>query len=355
MRPITRGMKRRACVLLVVAAAAGCSSPSVRVTLPPSLRAQTIFLTVKVAEQGNTIRRIPLEEYVAGTILSEVAPPFDSLRSLRPGPSDSLRSLRAGTSDSLRSPGPDEIAIQRMYEVQAIVARTYAMASRGRHAAEGFDLCSTTHCQLYEPSRLQTSRWAASARTATVQTSGMVLWHKQAPVTALFHADCGGHTSTAVNVWGGSARPYITARPDDDVEGVVHSAWRYEVPAADLLRALNADARMGVGRRIDTVQVVDRDVSGRADTVAVQGERDRLVRAEDLRARLTRAFGARTIRSTMFTVRRERATFVFEGRGFGHGVGLCQAGAIARLKAGVALRDVLFRYFPRTTLHTLGD
>jgi stage II sporulation protein D (peptidoglycan lytic transglycosylase) len=327
MRPITRGMKRWACLLLLVlAAAAGCSSPSVRLTLPPSLRAQTAFVTVRIAEQSNAIRRVPLEEYVAGTILSEVAPPSG-----------------------------DERLIEQMHEVQAVVARTYAMASRGRHAGDGFDLCSTTHCQLYEPSRLQTSRWAASARTAAAQTSGMVLWHKQAPVTALFHADCGGHTSTAVNVWGGSARPYITARPDDDVEGVVHSAWRYEVPAADLLRALNADARMGVGRRIDTLQVVDRDVSGRADTVSLHGERDRLVRAEDLRARLTRAFGARTIRSTMFTVRRERATFVFEGRGFGHGVGLCQAGAIARLKAGVALRDVLLRYFPQTTLHTLGD
>ena len=329
------GMKCRAWLLLVLTAAAGCSSPSVRLTLPPSLRTQPVFVTVRIAEQGNAIRRVPLEEYVAGTILSEVAPPFDSLRSLRAG--------------------PDEIAIQRMYEVQAVVARTYAMASRGRHSADGFDVCSTTHCQLYEPSRLQTSRWAASARTAAARTSGMVLWHKQAPVTALFHADCGGHTSTAVNVWGGTARPYIAARPDDDIEGVVHAAWRYEVPAAELLRALNADARMGVGRRLDSLQVVDRDVSGRADTVALHGERDRLVRAEDLRARLTRTFGARTIRSTMFTVRRERAAFVFEGRGFGHGVGLCQAGALARLKAGVDLREVLFRYFPQTTLHTLGD
>ena len=319
-------MNRWACLLFVLAAAAGCSSPSVRLTLPPSLRVHQVYVTVRIAEQGNAIRRVPLEEYVAGTILSEVAPP-------------------AG----------DEQLVEQMHEVQAVVARTYAMASRGRHSAEGFDVCSTTHCQLYEPSRLQTSRWAGSARTAAARTSGLVLWYKQAPVTALFHADCGGYTSTAVNVWGGTARPYITARADDDIEGVVHTAWRYDVSAADLLRVLNSDARMGVGRRIDTLQVVDRDVSGRADTVALNGERDRLVRAEDLRARLTRAFGARTIRSTMFTVRRERASFVFEGRGFGHGVGLCQAGAMARLKAGVTLRDVLLRYFPQTTLHTLGD
>jgi len=245
--------------------------------------------------------------------------------------------------------------MERMYEVQAVVARTYALANRGRHSREGFDLCSTTHCQLYEPSRLKSSRWAPSGRDAAMRTAGSVLWHKQALAKPVFHADCGGHTSSAEHVWGGTARPYLVARADDDVEEVAHSAWRYEVPAADLLRALNVDPRMHVGRRLDTVRVMDRDVSGRAETIALDGERNRLVRGDDLRARLTRAFGARAIRSTMFTVVRQGSTFTFEGRGFGHGVGLCQAGALARLKAGSAPQDVLERYFPNTSLRTLGN
>ena len=336
MRPITGGMNKRACVLTLLAIAAGCSSRSERLTLPASLRAPQVFLNVRIAEEHNAIRRVPLEEYVAGTIISEVAPPADGFRSSWTGADE------------------DEVA-EGMYEVQAVVARTYAIANRARHAREGFDLCSTTHCQLYEPSRLKTSRWAANGRTAAVRTAGTVLWHKQTAARALFHADCGGHTTGAEHVWGGISHPYLAALRDDDVDGVVHTAWKYEVTNADLLEVLNADPRMRVGRRLDGVEVIDRDSSGRAETIALHGERERLVRGEDLRARLARAFGSRTIRSTMFTVVRDGRTFVFEGRGFGHGVGLCQAGALARLKAGARPRAVLERYFPNTTIRTLGN
>ena len=72
-----------------------------------------------------SVRDLPLEDYVAGAALSEAAPGAAGAR-----------------------------AAEAMFEVQAIVARTYAEAHRGRHAREGFDLCSTTHCQIYEPARL---------------------------------------------------------------------------------------------------------------------------------------------------------------------------------------------------------
>lgn len=324
--PITGRMKSRRCLLVILVAATGCSTAPGRLTLPATARDRQVVLRVKVAEEGNAIRRVPLEDYVQGTIISEVAPPSG-----------------------------DEVVMQGMYEVQAIVARTYAMANRRRHASEGFDLCSTTHCQLYQPSRLKTSRWAASGRVGAARTSGVVLWHNQAPASTMFHADCGGHTSAAAHVWGGTPRPYLAAARDDDVEGVVHAAWSYAVPAADLLRVLNANTRTRVGGRIDTVKVLDRDVAGRAEMVALHGERERLVRGEDLRAVLTRTFGARTIRSTMFTVRRERGQFVFEGRGFGHGVGLCQAGALARIKAGVTPEAILQRYFPQTSVRSLAN
>lgn len=317
---------KRACLFAVVVLATGCSSAPARVALPASLRDASRVLDVKVGEERNTVRRIPLEEYVAGTIISEVAPP-------------------AG----------DESVIRRLLEVQAVVARTYAVANRGRHAAEGFDLCSTTHCQLYQPSRLTTSRWAPSGRAAAAHTAGAVLWYEQAPASALFHADCGGHTSAAVHVWGGTARPYLTAVRDDDVGGAVHASWRYELAAAELLRALNANPRTRVGKRIDAVKVLDRDAAGRAETIALHGEREQLVRGEVLRALLTRALGARTIRSTLFSVRREGQMFIFEGRGFGHGVGLCQAGALARIRNGATPDVVLARYFPHTRMRLLGD
>jgi stage II sporulation protein D len=68
---------------------------------------------------------------------------------------------------------------------------------------------------------------------------------------------------------------------------------------------------------------------------------------------LTQVFGARTIKSTWFEIRLEGATFVFEGRGFGHGVGLCQAGALARVQAGATPLAVFELYFPGTTLKSM--
>jgi stage II sporulation protein D len=237
-----------------------------------------------------------------------------------------------------------------MLEVQAVIARTYAVAHLSRHQREGFDLCSTTHCQLYEPSRLKTSTWAPAAVKASSQTAGMLLWYNKSPARALFHADCGGHTSAAGEVWGGTARPYLIASADDGAAAAAHTTWRYEVERSSLLSALNADIRTRVGKQLREITVARRDEAGRAGLVVLRGTRERLVRGEEVRAVLTRAFGPKSIRSTSFDIGRTGSRFVFSGRGYGHGVGLCQAGALARLKAGARLEQVLVRYYPGTRL-----
>jgi stage II sporulation protein D len=167
---------------------------------------------------------------------------------------------------------------------------------------------------------------------------------------ALFHADCGGRTSKADDVWGGAARPYLVSTADDGPATAAHAPWRYETTRAALLAALNKDPRTRVGRRLDGLRVLERDSAGRAERVALHGTEERIVRGEPLREVLGRTLGARTVRSTWFEVRRNGATFVFEGRGFGHGVGLCQAGALARIRAGHTLNNVLAHYYPGTRL-----
>lgn len=319
-------MKSRWCVLALsaLAAVSACSAPPVRVALMPAPRVSAQTVRVQVGQERNAVRRISLEDYVRAAIISEFAPPDG-----------------------------EPAAIGRMLQVQAVIARTYALANRGRHARQGFDLCSTTHCQLFEPSRLKTSRWAAAAEAAVRATAGAVLWHDNAVVAAMFHSDCGGHTSTSRAAWGGSERPYLVAAPDDGPAADAHTEWRYAVPVAALLKVVNADARTRVGARLQNVSVVGRDGSGRAETISIEGQRTRLVKGEDFRAIVSRHFGARAVRSTLFEVRREGREFVFEGRGFGHGVGLCQRGALARLRAGAEPVDVLTRYYPGTTLRSL--
>jgi stage II sporulation protein D len=277
-------------------------------------------------KQGNalTIRKVPFETYVQATVLSEFAP----------------------------SSG-DPVTVERMFEVQAVISRTYAIAHLGRHQAEGFDLCATTHCQLFEPSRIRTSRWAPQSAEAVQRTSGSVLWFDGGAAAALFHADCGGHTSRANDVWSGFGRPYLVSIADDGPAEDAHARWRYETTRAAVLRAVNADARTRVGARLDGIQILDRDAAGRAERIALHGATERIVRGEELREVLAETFGARSIRSTWFDVSRRGQTFEFSGRGFGHGVGLCQAGALARVRAGQKVPKVLQTYFPGTKIVTL--
>lgn len=288
--------------------------------MSPTRSTPGLPITVRVQVTGGVFA-VRLEDYVRATVLSEFAPPSG-----------------------------DEWAVEKMFEVQAIVSRTYAVAQGSRHSGEGFDFCATTHCQLYDPSRIPTSRRAAAAADAVRRTAGVVIWSGSVPAQIVFHADCGGHTSAAGEVWSGAAPAYLRAVADEGPAAAAHAEWRFAPPASALLAALNADPRTRVGARLDRIDVLTRDDAGRARLVALLGERAPVVRGEELRTVLARALGPSALRSTRFDVTRTGAGFEFKGRGFGHGVGLCQAGAFARLAAGASPADVLAHYFPGTSL-----
>src|SRR4029078_9251138 len=104
--------------------------------------------------------------------------------------------------------------------------------------------------------------------------------------------------------------------------------------------ALNKYRRTNVGASLRGIQILERDEVGRAERVALHGATEHIVRGEELRDVLSQTFGARLIKSPWFEVQRNGRSFTFEGRGFGHGVGLCQAGALARVRAGTNLTAV---------------
>jgi stage II sporulation protein D len=257
-----------------------------------------------------------LDDYVATAALSEVTPVGDA---------------------------PN--VVDRIYDLQTVVARSYAAAHLGRHRAEGFDFCDGTHCQLYEPARRRTSRFARAAEAAAARTKGQVLTFEGRAADALFHADCGGRTAAAADVWGGASVAYLQTIVDDVPEGA-HRTWRVAASAGELRAALNRDPRTEVGEFLSTIQVGSRDQSGRAATVVVRGERSAAVKGDVLRTVLNRALGDRALQSTLFSVSRQGTGFVFEGVGFGHGVGLCQRGAMARARRGDSMREILGTYYP---------
>ena len=311
-----------ACACVSAAAAFACA-PS-RSTLPmlPAGAAPPIPAFVRVGHiegRPGAIEQVPLEEYVLASILSEVAP------------------AKA-----------DPAALERLFEVQAIVARTYAAANPGRHAADGFDLCATTHCQLVDFRRPATSSWKAQAERAVAHTVGVILLYDGRPAQTVFHADCGGHTSSSAEVWGGTPRPYLRGQPDDLPAGARHQTWRFETTVKSLSAALNKDARTAVGANLAGVDNLRRDAGGRILSLRLRGSRTVTVPADDFRAILARQFGPRSIMSTNFELRHERDRYLFEGRGFGHGVGLCQKGAQARTATGMSAPAVLAFYYPGT-------
>lgn len=268
---------------------------------------------------GGQVVSVPIEEYVLGTALAEIAPVNDT-------PS----------------------AVAGIYRLQAIIARTYAAFHRGRHRSEGFDLCDTTHCQVYQPSRIKTSRFAAAARQAVADTRGQVLAYGQRPAEALFHADCGGHTAAAEVIWGGRV-PYLVGGVDA-VPAETHRTWQFTLTREQLASALNANAATAVGAELRAMRIASRDASGRAATLELTGDGIRSVRGEQLRAAINQRHGAMAIRSTKFSLSLVGDSYQFDGTGWGHGVGLCQVGAMARIRRGDQVPAVLSAYYPGARL-----
>jgi SpoIID/LytB domain protein len=292
-----------------VMSACSVSSPRVPLAAGPSAPGR-----VKV-RRGGRIETVPLEDYVLGSVLAEVSPVNEA-----------------------------PVTVARIFEVQAVLARSFAAANVGRHGAEGFDLCDTSHCQMYDPARVRTSRFAVPATDAVRRTAGILLVYGHRTADAFFHADCGGHTAAADAIWGGSPVPYLHPMTDD-VRSGTHRRWRLQVTTEQARQILNADRRTQAGTWLRGIEVRQRDVSGRALEIAILGTEPRIVRGEDLRAILNRRLGDRAIQSTRFSVRASGGQVLFEGTGFGHGVGLCQVGAAARARRGESLEQIVAAYY----------
>jgi stage II sporulation protein D len=285
----------------------------------------TEVIRVRITDAGGTrVVTLPLDEYVLGCVRAEIMP----------------GALKDDSS-------------LRFLQVQAIVSRSYALTNLGRHAKEGFDLCDGTHCQLYRPGRAGEHANDVASR-AVRTTQGQVLTYQDRVVQALFHSECGGHTAAAEDVWGGDSVPYLRPVPDWFCSRTHAGDWTFEASDAELRRALNADPVTSVGDRLDRIDVTERDPAGRAVLITVAGTRTPMVRAEEFRSVMRRAFGPRSIKSTWFTVTRQGSRFVFSGAGYGHGVGLCQAGAAERAKAGQPAAEILAHYFPGTRIKPLS-
>ncbi len=236
-------------------------------------------------------------------------------------------------------------------KAQAVVARTYAVRNVGKHSAEGADLCDGTHCQSY----MGVAKSKPRCAQAVAETRGMILVYRGKPAHVQYSADGGGATQDYPALYNRPDLPYLRGVRDPD--GVPHTTWEATYSLAEIEKRL---LKAGVGKAVGlaSIRVSETTESGRVISVELQGAEGR----ENIRAtKLRDALGPDSLRSTLFTIQSNAdGAVTFSGRGWGHGIGLCQAGCkgLASPPFNHTWERLLSHYFPGTSvagIHTIAD
>jgi stage II sporulation protein D len=218
-------------------------------------------------------------------------------------------------------------------KAQAVAARSYALTRKIEAQAAGrpWDIGAGVLAQVFARSPGPAARAAAEATTGEVLALGME------PVEAYFHASCGGRTEGGLAALGRDL-PYLKSVACGRCDRAPKVSWSAKVPAKEL------GSVAGLGASATAARIVSRTPSGRAERVEIAaGDRKVLLAASDLRQRL----GFSRLPSLAFEVHEARwGDFVFDGRGQGHGAGLCQWGAAGLAREGKSYREILGHYYP---------
>jgi stage II sporulation protein D len=251
------------------------------------------------------VNHVPLEEYLAGLLGSEMYPSWP------------IEALKA----------------------QAVAARTYALhhsaQSRNYASAKDYDVTSTVLSQVYEGAHKEGAR----AHKACEETKGLVLMRDGAIFPSYYHSCCGGMTELAHNVWDGERGPPQVK--DRFCKGSPKRSWTLSVGFDELSSALAKDG-VALGR-VTALSVEKEDDSPRNEFVILADrEGAHRVRATELR----RLLGYQRLKSTWFDIALRGERIVFTGRGYGHGVGMCQWGAKGMSDEGYSFDQILKHYYP---------
>ncbi len=214
------------------------------------------------------------------------------------------------------------------YKVQAVICRTYALANKFKHAKSGFHLCDEVHCQVYKG--IPSSNPLITE--ATQATNDVVVVDQDIElITTAFHSNCGGKTINSEDVWS-SAVPYLKAVTDTFCVNMPHSTWNKTVPKVNW---------MGFFKQHQLEATDSLECFSSNDRITHCGANLHL---KDVRSK----FG---LNSTLFDVQTSGNEVRISGKGFGHGVGLCQEGAMKMSTLGYDYIEILHHYF--TDIHVV--
>jgi len=254
------------------------------------------------------VHPLPLESYVAGIVAAEVPQSFHK------------EALKA----------------------QAIVARTYAMWQKYRRLDAPYHLDSSVLDQVYKGVNSEHS----AADQAAKETEGLTLTYQGKVVPAYFHSACGDHTESSLAAFG-EKQGYLPGVPCGFCKGSIAHDWKLNLSKHELSQRLSSLVKGAVKK----VSVATRSPSGRAERIdVVASGGTKRISANDFR----RLVGYVKIRSTWITgISESGGQFHFTGKGFGHGVGMCQWGANGMAQKGHAYDQIIQKYYPGTQIRNM--
>jgi stage II sporulation protein D len=215
------------------------------------------------------------------------------------------------------------------YKAQSILVRTYLYDHLKNHETEGFNLCDGVHCQAYHGRPVLNPL----IREYTKSTSGIVALDSDSDyITAVFHANCGGETESANNAWV-NGKNYLQRVKDPFCNNSPSYKWTETIPLNKWEKYLRSQ---GFKIQQNTLPT---------DFNFTQINRKTFYKAGNDSIPLKQLRSEFHLRSTFFSVKTDNDQVILNGKGYGHGVGLCQDGAIQMAKTGYKYDEILNFYF----------
>ncbi len=227
-------------------------------------------------------------------------------------------------------------------KAMAISMRTFALVNANRHQSEGFGLCDSTHCQA-----LRLGKPSPEVEQAVRETAGETLWSGAQRAHVFYTQHCGGRSEAASAVWPEERAGYLAGQHSDPYCLRRSPAqWQTRIPLRQLGEIFRAQG-WHTPSPIGDIRITQRDVAGRAQLLQVTGQgAPAQLSASSFRFAVDRALGWNQMRSDWYSLTLSGADLEIRGRGYGHGVGLCQAGSFEMAAEGHSDTEILNFYFP---------
>lgn len=271
--------------------------------------------------------------------------------------------------DYLRGVLPHEIGIlgdwaYEALKAQAISARTYTYKNLNRRRSRGFDLYADVRDQMY----LGASEEYALSNNAIAETRDIVMTHQGQFVEAFYHSTCGGETADVSKVWNSQPIPYLVSRQDRAPNGQAWCStsslyeWEYRLSDSYFTQQLSKNAKKAtreISSKISNPQltVLKRSQDGRVEKARIRYSGKEVIIPGDKIRWLIKPPKSRLsiLPSSLVKLDYEGGKWHIHGKGFGHGIGLCQMGARERSRAGQDYQTILLAYYTGISLTNIHE